>query len=78
MSTVQVNKHGYLLHFHSPEGRRSYGCEDLPSLQHLIKMLTGRDWDSFLPDDTGLPRLDQTHNECSFSIGYPFHIYREV
>lgn len=61
---------GYLLNFEAKDGRRTYACADRVSLIALIKRLTGRDEETFLKDDRGLPEAP-----VLFNIAAPLHIY---
>ena len=71
MRSIAVNKKGYLVMFDSKDGRRTYACQDLPSLKTLVQRLTERPWDSFVPDERGLPQT------LGLTIAFPLHIYQE-
>lgn len=65
-----VNKSGYLFEWQLPEGgRRTYACTDRGGLYAIIRRLTGREIETFVPDERGLPKVPGA------SIAHPVHIY---
>lgn len=84
MSTVEVQRGGWLINYESPEGRRTYACENRRRLIHLVERLTGREWStlpiSAEPLDAPGPTTGSTslRERFGISIAGPLHIYQEV
>lgn len=53
MTEATINREGFLIHFATPEGRRTYAAADREGLAHLVKRYTGLDLDRFTWENGG-------------------------
>lgn len=64
-----VRKDAMLVSWDANDGRRTYAAIGKSGLRDLVRHLTGRELETFVPDERGLPQL------TGLQIATPLHVY---